>query len=248
MKRKFGSELKDIRKTLNISVRDLSDDGKLISKSSLLRIENNNQIPSVDVATKLIHRLDISSIEMEYRLNDFSLSEKEQLIDEFRSIGSSANSVGINALLVKMKAFLQTEHSAYIANLILILESLIVFQKEQSFKNARKIVTPIWQSLEKRDEWLYKDILLISNILYMFDGETFLNMKKRLLFFIKKHYHLGTVKKLYIITLLNSVLYMKKNNQLIEAEQDLELAIEQAKEQKEHVRYLDALSLKAELL
>ncbi|EBF5126061.1 hypothetical protein FH002_15370 [Listeria monocytogenes] len=41
---------------------------------------------------------------------------------------------------------------------------------------------------------------------------------------------------------------MKKNNQLIEAEQDLELAIEQAKEQKEHVRYLDALSLKAELL
>ncbi|EBF5125477.1 helix-turn-helix transcriptional regulator, partial [Listeria monocytogenes] len=157
MKRKFGSELKDIRKTLNISVRDLSDDGKLISKSSLLRIENNNQIPSVDVATKLIHRLDISSIEMEYRLNDFSLSEKEQLIDEFRSIGSSANSVGINALLVKMKAFLQTEHSAYIANLILILESLIVFQKEQSFKNARKIVTPIWQSLEKRDEWLYKD-------------------------------------------------------------------------------------------
>ncbi|MBC2137594.1 helix-turn-helix transcriptional regulator [Listeria innocua] len=248
MKRKFGSELKDIRKTLNISVRDLSDDGKLISKSSLLRIENNNQIPSVDVAAKLIHRLDISSIEMEYRLNDFSLSEKEQLIDEFRSIGSSANSVGINALLVKMKAFLQTEHSAYIANLILILESLIVFQKEQSFKNARKIVTPIWQSLEKRDEWLYKDILLISNILYMFDGETFLNMKKRLLFFIKKHYHLGTVKKLYIITLLNSVLYMKKNNQLIEAEQDLELAIEQAKEQKEHVRYLDALSLKAELL
>ncbi|EAC7892662.1 hypothetical protein HN10_16030, partial [Listeria monocytogenes] len=55
-------------------------------------------------------------------------------------------------------------------------------------------------------------------------------------------------KKLYIITLLNSVLYMKKNNQFLDAEEDLDMAIQQAKEQREYVRYLDALSLKAELL
>ncbi|EAC3456848.1 multiprotein-bridging factor 1 family protein [Listeria monocytogenes] len=248
MKKNFGSELKNIRTTLNISLRELSDDGKIVSKSSLLRIENNNQIPSLEIATKLMHRLDISTLEMEYRLNDFSLSEKELLINEFRQIGSSANVKGINTLLAKMQSFLKTEYSTYISNLILILESLQVFQKEQSFINARKIVAPIWETLERRDEWLYKDILLISNILYMFDGETFLNMKNRLLFFIKQYYDLGNMKKLYIITLLNSVLYMKKNNQFLDAEEDLDMAIQQAKEQREYVRYLDALSLKAELL
>ncbi|EAC3775844.1 XRE family transcriptional regulator [Listeria monocytogenes] len=248
MKKNFGSELKNIRTTLNMSLRELSDDGKIISKSSLLRIENNNQIPSLEIANKLMHRLDISTIEMEYRLNDFSLSEKDLLINEFRQIGSSANVTGINTLLPKMQSFLKTEYSTYISNLILILESLQVFQKEQSFINARKIVAPIWETLERRDEWLYKDILLISNILYMFDGETFLNMKNRLLFFIKQYYDLGNMKKLYIITLLNSVLYMKKNNQFLEAEEDLDMAIQQAKEQHEYVRYLDALSLKAELL
>ncbi|EAE1801302.1 helix-turn-helix transcriptional regulator [Listeria innocua] len=248
MVKKFGSELKNIRKTLGISQRALSDDGKIISKSSLQRIESDNQTPSVDIANSLLQRLDISSPEMEYRLNNFSLSEKEKLINEFREIGSSANVTGINSLLIKMKTFLQSDYSAYISNLILILESLTIFQKEQSFENARKIVAPIWQSLEKRDEWLYKDILLISNIIYMFDGETFLNMKNRLLFFINKYYHLGTVKKLYIITLLNSVLYMKKNNRFIEAEEDLNIALIKAKEQNEHIRYLDALSLKAELL
>ncbi|EAD5126408.1 XRE family transcriptional regulator, partial [Listeria monocytogenes] len=177
MKKNFGSELKNIRTTLNISLRELSDDGKIASKSSLLRIENNNQIPSLEIANKLMHRLDISTLEMEYRLNDFSLSEKDLLINEFRQIGSSANVKGINTLLAKMQSFLKTEYSTYISNLILILESLQVFQKEQSFINARKSVAPIWETLERRDEWLYKDILLISNILYMFDGETFLNMK-----------------------------------------------------------------------
>ncbi|HBK0377555.1 TPA: helix-turn-helix transcriptional regulator, partial [Listeria monocytogenes] len=193
MVNKFGSELKNIRKTLGISQRELSNDGKIVSKSSLQRIENDKQTPSVDIASLLLQRLDISSPEMEYRLNNFSLSEKEKLINEFREIGSSANVAGINSLLIKMKNFLQSNYSAYISNLILILESLTLFQEEQSFENARKIVTPIWQSLEKRDEWLYKDILLISNIIYMFDGETFLNMKNRLLFFINKYYHLGTV-------------------------------------------------------
>ncbi|EAF1164266.1 XRE family transcriptional regulator [Listeria monocytogenes] len=248
MKKNFGSELKNIRTTLNISLRELSDDGKIVSKSSLLRIESNNQIPSLEIATKLMHRLDISTLEMEYRLNGFSLSEKELLINEFRQIGSSANVTGINTLLAKMQSFLKTEYSTYISNLILILESLQVFQKEQSFINARTIVAPIWETLERRDEWLYKDILLISNILYMFDGETFLNMKNRLLFFIKQYFDLGNMKKLYIITLLNSVLYMKKNNQFLDAEDDLDMAIQQAKEQHEYVRYLDALSLKAELL
>ncbi|EAD8707550.1 hypothetical protein AF291_15700, partial [Listeria monocytogenes] len=50
------------------------------------------------------------------------------------------------------------------------------------------------------------------------------------------------------ITLLNSVLYMKKNNRFLEAEEDLNIALKKAKEQNEHIRYLDALSLKAELL
>ncbi|EAF5262118.1 helix-turn-helix transcriptional regulator, partial [Listeria monocytogenes] len=155
MVNKFGSELKNIRKTLGISQRELSNDGKIVSKSSLQRIENDKQTPSVDIASLLLQRLDISSPEMEYRLNNFSLSEKEKLINEFREIGSSANVAGINSLLIKMKNFLQSNYSAYISNLILILESLTLFQEEQSFENARKIVTPIWQSLEKRDEWLY---------------------------------------------------------------------------------------------
>ncbi|EGP7116420.1 helix-turn-helix transcriptional regulator, partial [Listeria monocytogenes] len=145
MVNKFGSELKNIRKTLGISQRELSNDGKIVSKSSLQRIENDKQTPSVDIASLLLQRLDISSPEMEYRLNNFSLSEKEKLINEFREIGSSANVAGINSLLIKMKNFLQSNYSAYISNLILILESLTLFQEEQSFENARKIVTPIWQ-------------------------------------------------------------------------------------------------------
>ncbi|EAF0901347.1 TPA: helix-turn-helix transcriptional regulator, partial [Listeria monocytogenes] len=145
MVNKFGSELKNIRKTLGISQRELSNDGIIVSKSSLQRIENDKQTPSVDIASLLLQRLDISSPEMEYRLNNFSLSEKEKLINEFREIGSSANVAGINSLLIKMKNFLQSNYSAYISNLILILESLTLFQEEQSFENARKIVTPIWQ-------------------------------------------------------------------------------------------------------
>ncbi|MBC2266146.1 helix-turn-helix transcriptional regulator [Listeria booriae] len=248
MTRKFGSELKDIRTILNVSQRELSDNGKIISKSSLQRIEKDDQIPSVDVAMKLMNRLDIGTDEMQYRLNGFALSEKELLIQEFRDIGSSANITGIQELLKKMDHYLKKNSSPYIANLVLILKSLQLFQKEQTFENARQIVNPIWATLEKRDEWLYKDMLLIANILYMFDGETFINMKERLLFFIQKYYNLGTVKKLYIITLLNSVLYMKKNNLFLEAEDELNIAISQAKQQNEHIRYLDALSLKAELL
>ncbi|EKB5530447.1 helix-turn-helix transcriptional regulator, partial [Listeria monocytogenes] len=132
MVNKFGSELKNIRKTLGISQRELSNDGKIVSKSSLQRIENDKQTPSVDIASLLLQRLDISSPEMEYRLNNFSLSEKEKLINEFREIGSSANVAGINSLLIKMKNFLQSNYSAYISNLILILESLTLFQEEQS--------------------------------------------------------------------------------------------------------------------
>ncbi|HEM1944555.1 TPA: helix-turn-helix transcriptional regulator, partial [Listeria monocytogenes] len=47
MVNKFGSELKNIRKTLGISQRELSNDGIIVSKSSLQRIENDKQTPSV---------------------------------------------------------------------------------------------------------------------------------------------------------------------------------------------------------
>lgn len=248
MEKDFGSELKEIRAILNVSQKEISDDFNLISKSSLQRIEKSEQIPAFDVAMKLINRLDVRADEMEYRLNNFSISEKEQLIMDFRDIGSSANITGINQLLNKMKAFLEKEDSDYISSLVLILRSLLVFQEEQNFTNAREIVKPVWEILEKRDEWLYKDMLLIANIIYMFDGTTFETMKKKLLDSIQKNYHLGTVNKLYVVTLMNSVLYMKKTNRFLEAEYELELAITHAKKQKEHVRHLDALSLKAELL
>ncbi|MBC1604451.1 helix-turn-helix transcriptional regulator [Listeria rocourtiae] len=248
MAKDFGTELRDLRAVLNVSQKELSNNFDIISKSSLQRIEKNEQNPAFDIAMKLIDQLDMRADEMEYRLNDFSISEKEKLIIAFRNIGSSANVKGIRTLLKKMTTFLETENSSYIYSLTLILRALLVFQEEQTFLNAKKIVQPVWETLKERDEWLYKDMLLIANILYMFDGKTFEIMKKRLLTFLEKNYHLGTVNKLYVVTLMNSVLYMKKNNRFLEAEEELELAITHAKKINEHVRYLDALSLKSELL
>ncbi|EUJ44678.1 Rgg/GadR/MutR family transcriptional regulator [Listeria fleischmannii] len=210
----FGSELRELRTILKLSQRQLTNNDELLSQSSLQRIEKNEQMPSFDLAMLLINQLEVNLEELSYRLNGFDVSEKEKLIDEFRNIGSSANVKGITLLLNKMKSFLEKESSEIIKRLTLILQALLVFQEEQKFEHARAIVKPIWDKLQKQDEWLYNDMLVVSNILFLFEEEAYFNMKNLLIEQIKKYSGLKNVKRIHIITLVNSVLYMKKKESL----------------------------------
>ncbi|GAA4059339.1 hypothetical protein GCM10022410_03140 [Amphibacillus indicireducens] len=38
--------------------------------------------------------------------------------------------------------------------------------------SAREIAREIWNDLSERDTWYFDDILLVNNILFMFEGET----------------------------------------------------------------------------
>lgn len=242
----FGSEIKKLRCLMHLNQKDVY--ANITSRSTFHRIESNDHVPTLDIAKKILNRLDVSQEELAFRLNDFDIPTKNKLINEFRNIGSSANTKGIDLLIKKIDKYLKNNTSQSIFFIKLILLALKTFQTEQSFENARELVKPIWNELSKKDEWLYKDILIISNILYLFDEVTFQHMKKRLIFFIKKNHKLLDTHKLYLITCLNSALYFKNNGKLTEAKDDIEKALLLAQEQKDFIRYADALYFKAEYL
>uniref|UniRef100_UPI002ABD9661 helix-turn-helix domain-containing protein n=1 Tax=Priestia megaterium TaxID=1404 RepID=UPI002ABD9661 len=74
----FGKTLKKIRESRGLSQEYLA--ANIVSRTSISKIENGKQVPTIANAQKLITRLDLNTNEFFYIQNDYRLDPKMQIL------------------------------------------------------------------------------------------------------------------------------------------------------------------------
>ncbi|BCD16139.1 helix-turn-helix domain-containing protein [Bacillus cereus] len=198
----FGDTLKRIRESRGLSQTYLAAD--IVSRTSISKIENGKQEPTISNAKKLITRLDLNTNEFFYIQNDYKLDSKMQILYDFMNLSETTQDEPISKLINECKNYLSNTFDVKINSILIVLESLQNFEKGYDLSTLYENLKPVWERLSKLDDWLIIDLFLINNILYFFPIDTASNMAIHALKTIKSKYpHLLKLKMLSISIFLS---------------------------------------------
>ncbi|HAA5650176.1 TPA_asm: transcriptional regulator [Listeria monocytogenes] len=242
----IGEALRDIRKIKGMTQNDVMT--KKLTRSSIAKIETNKVNPSYTTITTFANQLGVSLEEVLYFQNNYSVSEKERLIYEFRNLRISSYENPITDLIKKMDVYLNEQYDIQIAELKAVLEASWIFTRTDDINQSREKVNFIWERLEKQDEWFYFDILLLSNIIYVFESDILIDISKKIIKEMEKFTYTVSSRRLKMSLVLNLGLFLKFANKMDLAIEFIEMGIDLAKQNEDLVIEYLAYYRKAEYL
>ncbi|WP_270993301.1 helix-turn-helix domain-containing protein [Listeria seeligeri] len=207
MSKTIGEALRDIRKIKGYTQNEIVTTN--LSRSTIAKIETNSINPSYDRITIFCKQIGISLEEAIYYQHNYSVSEKEKLIHEFRNLNNSIYKDPINKLISDLDNYLLLDNDLQIIELKAILKAITIFTETDNTELARKEVLFIWERLEKQDEWFHFDILILAYIIFVFEDETLENVANKLMSEIDKFSYFVNYKRLKLGLVLNLALFLK---------------------------------------
>ncbi|EAG3410089.1 helix-turn-helix domain-containing protein [Listeria seeligeri] len=207
MSKTIGEALRDIRKIKGYTQNEIVTTN--LSRSTIAKIETNSINPSYDRITIFCKQIGISLEEAIYYQHNYSVSEKEKLIHEFRNLNNSIYKDPINKLINDLDNYLIIDNDLQIKELKAILKAITIFTETDDVKLARKEVLFIWGRLEKQDEWFHFDILILAYIIFVFEDETLETVANKLMSEIDKFSYFVNYKRLKMGLVLNLALFLK---------------------------------------
>lgn len=207
----FGETFKMIRESRGLS-QDYVTNG-IVSRTSLSKIENGKQTPTITNAFFLIERLDLELNEFFYIQNNYQYNSKSSIIQQFINLSESTQTEPITNLINECTKFLSNNYDIQINNILLVLQSLRDLENGEDFNKVKERLIPVWERLSNIDNWLTIDLFLINNILYFFPFDTAYNMTFQALKTLEYKYP-------YLLRLKNAfylnIAYLLMNENLME--------------------------------
>jgi len=205
----FGRTLKKIRESRGLSQEYLA--ANIVSRTSISKIENGKQVPTIANAQKLITRLDLNTNEFFYIQNDYKLDPKMQILYNFMNLSETTEDEPMSTIIDECKVYLSHTFDIKVSNILVVLQSLKNFEKGYHLDTIYEDLKPVWNQLSKLDEWLIIDLFLINNILYFFPIDTAFNMTVQTLKTIENKYpHYLKLKNAFYLNL--SFLFLQKGS------------------------------------
>ncbi|EIY6893214.1 helix-turn-helix domain-containing protein [Listeria seeligeri] len=226
MKKKIGEALSEIRKIKGLTQNDIATEN--LTRSSITKIETNKMNPSYEKIMIFCKRMGVTLSEVIYYQKDRNVSEQEMLFYEFRNLKLSVYEDPLNELIKKMEEYLQREDDSMIFELRAILVGLKIFSETNDIELAKKEVDFIWKRLEKQDYWFEFDVLIIANIIYIFDLDTLIRVGEKILLEIDRNKYLINYNRLKIVLMFNIALFLKSYDRMDLVEKYLIRGIEYA--------------------
>ncbi|MBF2523935.1 helix-turn-helix domain-containing protein [Listeria seeligeri] len=222
----IGRALRDIRKIKGMTQNDIATEN--LTRSSITKIETNKMNPSYEKIMIFCKRMGVTLSEVIYYQKDRNVSEQEMLFYEFRNLKLSVYEDPLNELIKKMEEYLQREDDSMIFELRAILVGLKIFSETNDIELAKKEVDFIWKRLEKQDYWFEFDVLIIANIIYIFDLDTLIRVGEKILLEIDRNKYLINYNRLKIVLMFNIALFLKSYDRMDLVEKYLIRGIEYA--------------------
>ncbi|EUJ42580.1 hypothetical protein [Listeria fleischmannii] len=183
-KEKTGETLRMLRKNANNSVLEFY--GGVISTQYAYRVERGIQQIGLNKLNQILNKNDILLDEFSFIKNNFNKLEFERIMEQFFEIQSSLEVEKISLLLKRIEQ-LGIKEGSFFSYLYILLQGYIAFNKNRDIFFLKQKVYEIWKGLAKKEEWTYCDLVMISNIVYVFDVSDLDSMLKRILKEFKRY-------------------------------------------------------------
>lgn len=206
---KIGITLKRIRKAKGLTQKDVTEYVG-ISQSNYSKYEIGKVDVNSEYLVRILDRMDITFQEFYFIHNNYNVSSKEEILQSFFNIPFQNLDE-----LIKFKficnEYLSKNYSDIIQDVITLCEAVLLIHKNNDFKTAREISTPIWNRLSKNDELFIFDIYFLNAILYIFSIEEALNIKEFVMRAYRKYNNFPKIVSVFVNLHINISLLLIEN-------------------------------------
>ncbi|CYV14263.1 helix-turn-helix domain-containing protein [Streptococcus suis] len=163
----YGSVYKSIRKSKHLSQEQIC--GDYLNRTTLVRFEKNQTIPSYELMRFLLKQVDMSFEEFEYLCNYYQPSQRQQLLYDIDNLRNPTTKTMEN-LIKRCQDHLKKEpNDIPIHRKCLLLETVVAVRKSSSITQlsdeAETLSKLLWSELERYDNWYHNDIILVGTLL-----------------------------------------------------------------------------------
>ncbi|MEI4327567.1 helix-turn-helix transcriptional regulator [Streptococcus suis] len=163
----YGSVYKSIRKSKRLSQEQVC--GDFINRTTLVRFEKNQTIPSYELMRFLLKQVDMTFEEFEYLCNYYQPSQRQQLLYDIDNLRNPTTKM-MEDLIKRCHDHLKKEpDDGPIRRKCQLLETVVAIRKSTSFnqlsEEAETLSKLLWSELERYDNWYHNDILLVGTLL-----------------------------------------------------------------------------------
>ncbi|HEM3588401.1 TPA: helix-turn-helix transcriptional regulator [Streptococcus suis] len=163
----YGSVYKSIRKSKHLSQEQVC--GDFINRTTLVRFEKNQTIPSYELMRFLLKQVDMTFEEFEYLCNYYQPSQRQQLLYDIDNLRNPTTKM-MEDLINRCHDHLKKEpNDGPIRRKCQLLETVVAVRNSTSFnqlsEEAETLSKLLWSELERYDNWYHNDIILVGTLL-----------------------------------------------------------------------------------
>lgn len=163
----YGSVYKSIRKSKRLSQEQVC--GDFINRTTLVRFEKNQTIPSYELMRFLLKQVDMTFEEFEYLCNYYQPSQRQQLLYDIDNLRNPTTKM-MEDLINRCHDHLKKEpNDGPIRRKCQLLETVVAVRNRTSFnqlsEEAETLSKLLWSELERYDNWYHNDIILVGTLL-----------------------------------------------------------------------------------
>ncbi|HFU3942225.1 TPA: helix-turn-helix domain-containing protein [Streptococcus suis] len=163
----YGSVYKSIRKSKHLSQKQIC--GDYLNRSTLVRFEKNQTIPSYELMRFLLKQVDMTFEEFEYLCNYYQPSQRQQLLYDIDNLRNPTTKM-MEDLINRCHDHLKKEpNDGPIRRKCQLLETVVAVRNSTSFnqlsEEAETLSKLLWSELERYDNWYHNDIILVGTLL-----------------------------------------------------------------------------------
>ncbi|HEM4052123.1 TPA: helix-turn-helix transcriptional regulator [Streptococcus suis] len=164
MKWDFGTVLKEIRKSKGLSQQDVC--GTSLSRTTLSKIENNKEYPSIHHFAHILRQLDMTFAEFDYICHAYQPSERSSIIYRFENMrGQFFSESNCYDFLYQIEQYLKRQEDIRVQRIEQQTRLALSICQTGDGERTRQLGQALWKELEKSDTWYLADFRKLSLIL-----------------------------------------------------------------------------------
>jgi transcriptional regulator with XRE-family HTH domain len=233
----LGEVYKNLRLDKQISQVYASDG--ITSRSNLCRIENGEQMPSIDTMHQLLEKLDVTLSEFDYLCQQKAVTKKQQLISDFNRIDWSCELAKLDKLAADCEKYLKSTDDSKVSEILQVISAYKNIHNEGLSSTKNDLISQvIWKRLSKIDSFTVDDLKMLNRILFTFSSEQLDSIVPNIKSAIHQYANYSPIYVTSLNILCNISLLKMKSGEFDEAIDFLQQALPMAKSGK----YYDFLS------
>lgn len=160
----IGNTIKKIRLNRNMTQKQIAEG--IIGQGTYSRIERDQLQVDVELFTKLIQKLNISSNEFFYVHNNYSATEQQTIMQEFRDLTIISPDL-LKIKINRLEKFLNKKPLTNLNKIYIAYQILVHYINGVDKENIHLQANALWEEFQRLDNWYIDDLILLNSLLFL---------------------------------------------------------------------------------